>query len=80
MTGYTDVSGVETYRGEQYRLIRRDIWTPTRDKGITRVWIWVILTGPGTGMDGGKCRLKAEARAAARSLIRGLAEEAKARV
>lgn len=78
MTGYIDVAGTEVYMGESYRLIRRDIWSPNSPSGIRRVWIWVILSGPGKGMDGGKCGRKAEARATARSLIKGLAEEAKA--
>lgn len=74
MTGYTDVAGVETYKGQTYRLIRRDIWSPCSRGGIRRVWIWVVLSGPAAGIDGGKCGLKAEARKWARKMIKAGAD------
>ena len=67
-------SAVETYKGESYKLTKREIATFSR--GITKVWIYEILTGPGKGVDGGKNSTKAEARRWARHNINAWAEEA----
>ena len=76
MTAYTIVESAESYKGEQYRLDRRELWTMSNARGYNVVWTWEVLTGPGVGQYGGKCGTKAEARKAARQTIAGWAEEA----
>jgi hypothetical protein len=73
---YTDRNCIETYKGETYRLIRREIQTFSTARGYRVVWIYVVLSGPAEGMDGGKHSTKAEARKWARHTIRYWAEEA----
>jgi len=68
-------ANTETYLGEQYRLERRDIWSPSRGRYM-RVWCWEVLSGPGKGAYGGKQNLKADARKWARQSIKAWADEA----
>ncbi len=61
-------SCVESYKGETYRLERREIVSfngPDR-----HVWCWEVLSGSAKGQYGGKCDYKEEARKWARYAIR----------
>jgi len=59
---------VETHRGETFTLERRIIGH-FDGRPPTRVWCWQVTSGPATGIYGGKCATKAEARTWARQAI-----------
>lgn len=61
---------VEEYRGDTYRLERREIATMTNRRGYRVVWCWEVLSGAAQGIYGGKCSDKREARKWARDAIR----------
>lgn len=66
----------EEYRGERYRLERREIATMTNRRGYRVVWCWEVLSGPAEGIYGGKCSDRREARKWARDAIREWAKMA----
>lgn len=75
--GAVDITrSTETYRGESYRLERRDILSFNSPRGYRRVWCWEVTSGPGAGAYGGKCATKAEARKVVRDVVRAWEAEA----
>jgi hypothetical protein len=67
--------GATTYKGETYRLERREIWSPSSRTGTRVVWCWEIKSGPGRGDYGGKCGSKREAETTVKRAIRAYAAE-----
>ena len=75
MTAVAVRAGKNEYKGVEFKLERREFWSPNTRGGTRVVWCWEILSGPGRGDYGGKCATKREAESVVKRSIRGYAKE-----